>query len=385
MLVGKRKFSGDQEHEYYMSLRPMLPSDAGDSSFVFSQSLHRRWLSQFNGWYNRRDLNFSFCTDGRNPLSGYSVLFGGRNNTETVLLRKGKVVARSTTRDLFRESRDHHDVHWKWWGFNVRKYGKRIIVRHGKRQLFDYVDEDPIAGGHVAFWTIRNGFTLSKVVSTAESIDYEPSVLYVEDDEGDTSWKSLMRDSVRLVADSDHMTRVTANVGAGNMAARYSFRPPMILRRKPVLRLPLAIGKSARVNLHLQIDNKAFVVQVNAPITGCKVLLTPEFEPDYDFFVNDPEEARRELKRNEMFRIPVIAEAVMRRERLLGTVLPKDGVIEIDLQQALKKLGYSGLGLLRSITVGNSSNEGDGLCGGKGNQAGAFYVVGVPELSAVGK
>jgi hypothetical protein len=151
-MVSKQRFSGNQEHDYFMSLRPVYPWDAGDTTFDYDPEVDKadrfRRLRANNGWYTRRDLNFSFCTDGRDPLSGYTVMYGGNDNAGSWLLRRGRVVAENRDARFVRRE-DLLAVHWEWWNFNVRFYGKRIVVTLNGEKLFDYTDPRPLSGGHV--------------------------------------------------------------------------------------------------------------------------------------------------------------------------------------------------------------------------------------------
>ena len=35
-------------------------------------------------------------------------------------------------------------------------------------------------GGHVGFWSVRNGFALARVTSSADRLGWDPHVLYVQ-------------------------------------------------------------------------------------------------------------------------------------------------------------------------------------------------------------
>ncbi len=378
MIVSKRRFSGDQEHEFFMSLRPMFPSDGGDPQFAYDRRLHRKQFRNFNGWYNKHDLNFSFCTNGRDPLSGYALVFGGNDNRETLLLRQGKVVD-STTKYRFPESNHHHAVHWKWWQFHVRRHGGRIMIFYDDQLLFDYYDAQPIEGGHIAFWTVRNGFTIAKVVSNAQKIERVPDVLYVAQDNLETDWQPLLHDGAEIQAGDSSTVRITATTGSGAHAARYQLLPPVLLAKTPILDLPLHLSDNVKVNLHLEIDDRSYVIEVNAPLNASKVLLTPQYEPNCDMTLRRREDIERDLRKNEVFQTPVMPETKLRKEHLLTTV-DANGTITLNLLQLLREKGYNGPGILRSITIGNSSNANYLLAGSSGNTAGEWYEVGRPEF-----
>ena len=377
MMVSKRSFSGDQMHDYFVTLRPMLSSDAGDPYFKFDFNRHLAFQRQFKDWMNKHDLNFSFCMDGRNPTSGYSIIFGDDDSGDTLLLRKGKIVERNAS---FRfPSGSFKKTHWKWWNLSVSKNGGRIRVFSDGRTLFDYLDAEPLVGGHVAFWTVRNGFILSKVTSAAETISWQPETLYVNDDDSDCDWTPLLHDAVTLRKDAT-MTKVTANVGCGEFAVRHLFRPTVILRRTPILELKTSIPKSARINAYLQIDDKAYVIKLNAPIAGCKALLTTEFEPISDPTLTTMDDLYEDMLQTETFQRKPIPKAVMKRERLLASLPRTESLLRLNVAEALKRLKHKGLGLVRSITIGNSSNQGYLQAGIGGNHSGVTYSLGKPKF-----
>lgn len=371
-MTSKKTFSGRQIHEYFMSLRSVFPWDAGDESFVYDSAADRKngfkRLAANNAWYSRRDLNFSFCTDGKNPFSGYSVVFGGDDNAESRLLRRGEVVARVVDPFfLFGTGESHHVVHWQWWKFTVRKSGTRIRVFMNDMPMFDYTDPEPLDGGHIGFWTVRNGFSLARVMSLAERVGRVPSVLYVRAGERHGSWVPLLRDSVAISkGKKEKTTRVVNNVGAGFFGVRFFPATPVDVREMPMMALPIELGPKTAVNLHLYMGKRSYIIQLNAPIGGMKSLLTPEFE------------------KGECFRIPTMGVDDVRKQRLLAHVAPKHGVLRINLLQALKRLGaVPEQPALEAITIGNTSNKDYVLAGGiDANRAGAWYEVGEPEFSA---
>jgi len=368
-MTSKRTFVGDQLHEYFICLRSALPWDAGDASFAYDRDADQAngfpLYSKNDGWYSRRDLNFSFCTDGRNPLSGYSVVFAGRDNRRTRLMRRHRVVASNTSRQ-FLIPWEAKEFHWQWWKFTVRRSGSRIMVRLNDALLFDYTDPEPLEGGHIGFWSVRNGFALSRVSSIAERIGREPQVLYVRDD-GEAQWQPLVRDSVSLTRAPDpHLLKVTNTTGGGFFAVRHELPHPVDLTKTPILELPIQLGESTAVNLHLHIGERSFLVQLgDTPLAEMKSLLTPEFE------------------RGECFRLRTIPEAEIKRSHCLAEA-PADGdVLRIDLLERIGSLpGVRPEPVLTSLTIGNSSNEDYLLAGSVRNTAGSYYLVDVPRFVA---
>jgi hypothetical protein len=369
-MVSKRRFGGDQVHEYFICLRSTFPWDAGDTTFVYDPQADAangfQQIQAHHGWYNRHDLNFSFCTDGLNPLSGYAVVFGGDDNRETRLLRRGEVVASTREwRFLFPTSPEHTAVHWNWWKFTVSKSGNEVLVRLNDARLFHFADPDPIEGGQIGFWSVRNGFGLARLSSVAERIEWQPQHLYVTASAA-RPWLPLRADTVCLEPDPEApgLTRVTNRTGGGFFAVRWLPSAPIDLQAAPVLELPLRLGPGAVVNLHLAIGGASFVLRLGeTPLAGTKALLTPEAE------------------KGECFQLPDLPLKQLERWSLLGEALPEAGLLRVDLQARLQALGRPpSRPLLSAITIGNTSNADYLLAGHGGNQAGTWYAVGVPQF-----
>ncbi len=372
-MAGKRTFRGDQAHEYYVSLRSVFPWDAGDLSFDYDPDEDRERgfpiMRENGGWYNRRDLNFSFCCDGRNPLSGYAVVFGGSDNTETRLLRKGKTVAATREPDFLFPGPDRFlDLHWSWWRFVVTKTGNRIRVALNDEELFDYVDDEPPAGGHIGFWSVRNGFALARVTSSADRIGWNPQVMYVQDD-APAPWCPLPRDSAVLTREEDTgLVSVTATSGAGFHALRHTPEKPVDLEAMPVMSLPLALEPRTIVNLHLFVGGASYLLEISAPVPGMKSLLTPDYE------------------RGECFRVPLLEKSTVKTVHHLGRAQPLDGLMRIDLRDRIGRMTNRPPQLvLTAMTLGNTSNDGYLLAGGTNgaaNAAGPLMRVGTPTFSS---
>ncbi|MBN2451810.1 MAG: hypothetical protein JXR77_15585 [Lentisphaeria bacterium] len=401
-MTGKRVFEGDQLHEAFLCLRATFPWDAGDTSFEYDPARDRandfRLLASAHGWYNRHDLNLSFCSDGRNPFSGYCVVFGGEENTVTRLLRRGVPVAESReARHLFPREASFMVVHYPWWKFTVRKIGARVRVDLDDEPLFDFTDPEPIDGGHLGFWSVRNGFAVSRVSSMAERIRFAPHAFYVDNpgmrearagpppalppsrpgaaaaspetteaaaqDAGLHGWRALVQDSVALSAEPDTgLVRVTNAFGGGFFGVRWVPPTAIDLGETPCLELPLRLGRDVRVSLHLEIGGRPFLVRIGeCPLAGMKAFLVPGSE------------------RGECFQLPVLPESTVRSHSCLAEVSGDEPLLRLDLLEALQRLGRGSVTPgLTCLTVGNSSNAGYLMAGNGGNPAGSTYRVGMP-------
>ncbi len=362
-MAGKKTFWGDQSHDYFMSIRAVQPPDGGDENFHFDEHEDRKaehiTLRENHAWYNRHNLNFAFCTDGVNPMSGYAVVYAARENTRNYLLRKGKVVAENSRNLMPGHRTNWGAVHWKWWDFRCALSGGRVVVMLNDEVLFDFTDESPLDGGHVGFFTARSGFIVAKIASMAERIDRDPFFMWVDapsDDEPvNSDWHPLVRDNVRIER-SGRGVRVTSRIGGGALAMRHHCGE-VDLAERPLLTFPLAIAPRTAVNLFLSISGRAYVVGLNdSPLTMTKALLTPEFES------------------GEMFQLPYV-DIGPGSPHYLGEIAVA-GKLRLDLQALLKDKGVAAPYRLDSVTIGNSSEEGFLNFGATANRRGAGYRVG---------
>ena len=114
------------------------------------------------------DYNIAICGDGVNLDSGYTLIFGGDNNSWTRLYRKGKMVAESWKEEhrLFSDRIRHPDkpdLHQRWFHLKLEKIGNKLSFYRDNALAFTFEDPEPLADGRLGFWTIDNGFLLSRV------------------------------------------------------------------------------------------------------------------------------------------------------------------------------------------------------------------------------
>jgi len=108
------------------------------------------------------DINATICADGKSLTSGYSFLFGGKENTGTQILRGNEVVAESP----FRIPRG---IHRHWFYIKIRKCGGHLSLWIDKRPVLEFKDPDPLSGPYVALWTYNNGIMVTRVRISSES------------------------------------------------------------------------------------------------------------------------------------------------------------------------------------------------------------------------
>jgi len=337
-MYSKSAFRGDQVISAFLSLSAVLPDKM-----------------QF---YIRRDFCISFCNDGRNLDSGYTLIFGTDMNSRTILLKRGRILASNSDPEfLFPPGEHHHAVHWLWWNFVCEKAGERLIIKLNDRVIFDVADPDPIDGGHLAFWTVNNGFTVARVTISAQEREEHPECSWRLPSRGRSPWKALRPESV-VLEPSGLLTRVT-NAGCGGpLAVRiYSH---VDLSRTPVLELPLELPSDTRVNLHLEVAGRPYILKINAPVTWMPFPLVPGPHRNGGF-------TRDMLGRHQV------------ESMLLGQASPANGVLRVNMAELLRRKGQAvpGRGVI-VMTIGNSSNKGYLMAGFGGNHAGATYTVGKP-------
>jgi len=127
------------------------------------------------------DLNISICGDGANLDSGYSFIVGGDNNRWTRIMRGDRVIAES--RDpkalwpIYENGQPStYEWHRKWWQLRVRKSGPKLQVYLDENLVLEGTDPDPLPGGRVALWVLKNDMIMPrvKVYYASEKLPRDP-------------------------------------------------------------------------------------------------------------------------------------------------------------------------------------------------------------------
>jgi hypothetical protein len=149
ILWNKRPLKGDFTIEYYVG--PKMNRERG-GAYEYAQ-----------------DMNITVCADGHDLTSGYSVLFGGFNNTVTAIFRKEKKwVTPAVGREMFIERTG--SLHRKWYHIAVSRKGNAFEVKVNDNLVLSGTDPNPLLGDRWAIWTHNFGMMIARVRVTAERI-----------------------------------------------------------------------------------------------------------------------------------------------------------------------------------------------------------------------
>lgn len=147
-LWNKREFVGDIVVEMY---------------FGFKMRLNRAPT-----YLAPNDVNITICGDGANCDSGYSFVIGGDDNRWTRIYKGTQVLAE--TREpaalwpILEDGQPAtYEWHRKWWGIRVRKSGGLLQVYLDNKLVLETEDTEPLPGGRVGIWTLRNDIITPRI------------------------------------------------------------------------------------------------------------------------------------------------------------------------------------------------------------------------------
>lgn len=148
-IWNKRKLSGDQSAQVY---------------FAFKMG-----MSGVQSWPEYpADAAVTICGDGKSLGTGYTFIAGADENTRSILMKNGKIVASSSAPEavlprLTDGNPGNDAMHRRWWFARVDKVGGKISCYLDDKLVLSYDDPTPIAGGQTALWTYNNGLMLARV------------------------------------------------------------------------------------------------------------------------------------------------------------------------------------------------------------------------------
>lgn len=344
--ISKFQCAGDQVHEFYFGMKDLFGREYS------------------NRMYGRHDVNFSFMISNGDLFSGYTFMFGGFSNRGSYLLRGDRVVAENP--DIrFHEFVDIDDLHLFWQKIRCERIGNRIRVLLDRQVVIDYVDdqaEGRPTGGQVALWTYRNGIVFARMTSSAAEIGVTHTA-----NEGDekvpvaSAWQAKRPGLVQRAAGEEKRIRFVNRFSGGELAAIWRPDEPVDLARTPVLEFPVSIPEGTKVNLHVTVNGKVFMLPLTAPVGETYRLLDEAQPGGWKLYVSDAIAAPR---------------ASGRPQKTVNKTL------RIDLLKEVKRC-FPDLKapLLTQLVIGNTSHHDYLMAGRSGNKAGAWYEVGKPRFA----
>ncbi|MDA0836463.1 MAG: hypothetical protein O2857_01635 [Planctomycetota bacterium] len=217
------------------------------------------------GYRKVGDLNISFCADGQNLSSGYTLMYGGFNNTKTCLWRKDKIVAYRTDR-TFPMPAGGMDMlaHKSWFNVKAEKKGDMIRFFLGNELILEYRDSEPLEGGHVAAWTWDGGMMVPRIRIFAERLgETQPPFL------ASLNSRQARSDefgAFKIETKQNEKTSITfVNPQSGG-----DFTSPLGLDAfdgltQGRIKFDYRIPQDVRLHLYLQANGHDFYLAVNAP------------------------------------------------------------------------------------------------------------------------
>ena len=136
----------------------------GDQTFQAYLGIKMEYPREYNTYYERyRELNISICTDGQNPMTGYSGVYGSKDK-RMILYRNGKEVASQTLTGNDLPNGGHHRL---WFDVQLEKKGNKITFSgnanvNGKPVTVSFEDGDPIEGGVPVIWSNNNAISIAR-------------------------------------------------------------------------------------------------------------------------------------------------------------------------------------------------------------------------------
>jgi hypothetical protein len=226
-----------------------------------------------------RDLNITVCGDGRDLASGYSLIFGGWNNTATRILRGTETVA-ETDKVLLPSSATYHaKAHHKWFCLRVEKTGDTISYYVDRNLALQYKDPKPLTGKRLALWTSGNGIMIARATIYTEkmgTVEMEPGVLTAVNHlvAAPTEKLNLQVRGTDPAVSLSAIAPTTAeekpavraiNVGGGGNFAIAPQIEPFDALQMPKLDFQCRIEPGAEVNLYLRVKGVYHAVRLNGP------------------------------------------------------------------------------------------------------------------------
>lgn len=148
-IWNKRKLSGDMSAQMYFGFKMGMSGVASWPEYP-------------------ADAALTICGDGKSLGTGYTFIAGADDNTRSVLMKNGQIVASSSEPDaimprLTDGNPGNDAMHRRWWFARVDKSGGKISCYLDDKLVLSYNDSAPLQGGQTAIWTLNNGIMLARV------------------------------------------------------------------------------------------------------------------------------------------------------------------------------------------------------------------------------
>ncbi|HUT32768.1 MAG TPA: PDZ domain-containing protein [Planctomycetota bacterium] len=219
---------------------------------------------------NMRDVGVSLCADRRDLASGYAVIVGAYQNERTILYRRGKQVAstsssRALLPTLRAYSRDElHSQHRGWFHIRLTKEANTVRVYVWDNLALTYEDPEPLPGGHAAIWSVENGLMVGKVRLAADRVGPPKPVLRDYSTFADAALTNDCGDGdARIVArGSEYEIANTASGGPFAVAIR-----PRVFSAldHPKLAFDIKLTPEAKVDLYFTCQSTLYRVPLTGP------------------------------------------------------------------------------------------------------------------------
>ncbi len=148
-IWNKRKLAGDQSAQVYFAFKMGMTGVASWPEYPCDAAL-------------------TILGDGKNLGSGYTFIAGADDNTRSILMKNGVIVASSSAPEaimprLTDGNPGNDAMHRRWWFSRVDKVGSKISCYLDDKLVLTYDDKTPISSGQTAVWTYNNGLMLARV------------------------------------------------------------------------------------------------------------------------------------------------------------------------------------------------------------------------------
>ena len=285
LMWTKNDYAGEVQVEAYMAIKMDMP---GPPYYLHPS-----------------DLGVAWGGDGRDILSGYAFVFAARNNTCSLLYKKGRLIKENTTPEAkFRyvgpQGEGLTKFHRHWFHLVVRRAEGRITCSVDGNQLFDEPDSDPVPSGKVGLFCVNNGCMVSRVKIWYEELAPrrafpEVGSLRATADRGSTEVSPFANDFERGIGGFTQddprvpvlLTRTPSEVVSGRQALQITnlvtggafgvcaVDKPFQTLERPRLRFKYRVPPGTRVNLYLKARGKWFVLPLSGgdePAEGQRLL-----------------------------------------------------------------------------------------------------------------